>query len=69
MTESVPSGEKEAKYIGEGTEKTAAYNCLKGHYKQGKTKVFSAVNGKSKGNCWKLQLGRFWLDCRKVAQP
>lgn len=68
VTESVQSSEKEAKYVGEGTDKTAVYNCLKGHYKQGKPKVFSAVNGKSEGNCWKLQLGRFGLDCRKVAQ-
>ena len=51
MTGSVQSGEKEAKYGGEGTDKTAVYNCLKGHYKQGVTKVFpGAVNVKSKGN-------------------
>lgn len=62
MTESVQSGEKEAKYVGEGTDKTAVYNCLKGHYKQGKPKVFSAVNGKSKREllettAWKVRAG------------
>lgn len=45
MTGSVQSDEKEAKYVGKRTNKTAAYNCLKRYNKQRVTKVFSgAVN-------------------------
>ena len=43
--------------VGEGQDLIAAFQCLKGAYKQEESQLFTRVD-----NGFKLREGRFWLD-------